>query len=243
MLGGKVALVTGASRGIGKEIALVLAGAGADVACLATSPPDETAQAIRGVGRNSLALGANVGRSDEVSQAVERVVSELGSLDILVNNAGVTRDQLLLRMSDEDWDTVLTVNLKGAFNLVRASVKTMMKSRWGRIINITSIVGLSGQAGQANYAASKAGLIGFTKSVAKEFGSRGITCNAIAPGFVETDMTKKLSEEMRDRVISTAPLGRLGSPGDIASVALFLASDASAYITGQVLVVDGGLTL
>lgn len=243
MLGGKVALVTGASRGIGKEIALVLAGAGADVACLATSPPDETAQAIRGVGRNSLALGANVGRSDEVSQAVERVVSELGSLDILVNNAGVTRDQLLLRMSDEDWDTVLTVNLKGAFNLVRASVKTMMKSRWGRIINITSIVGLSGQAGQANYAASKAGLIGFTKSVAKEFGSRGITCNAIAPGFVETDMTEKLSEEMRDRVISTAPLGRLGSPGDIASVALFLASDASAYITGQVLVVDGGLTL
>lgn len=243
MLGGKVALVTGASRGIGKEIALVLAGAGADVACLATSPPDETAQAIRGVGRNSLALGANVGRSDEVSQAVERVVSELGSLDILVNNAGVTRDQLILRMSDEDWDTVLTVNLKGAFNLVRASAKTMMKSRWGRIINITSIVGLSGQAGQANYAASKAGLIGFTKSVAKEFGSRGITCNAIAPGFVETDMTEKLSEEMRDRVISTAPLGRLGSPGDIASVALFLASDASAYITGQVLVVDGGLTL
>lgn len=243
MLGGKVALVTGASRGIGKEIALVLAGAGADVACLATKPPDETAQAIRGVGRNSLALGANVGRSDEVSQAVERVVSELGSLDILVNNAGVTRDQLILRMSDEDWDTVLTVNLKGAFNLVRASAKTMMKSRWGRIINITSVVGLSGQAGQANYAASKAGLIGFTKSVAKEFGSRGITCNAIAPGFVETDMTEKLSEEMRDRVISTAPLGRLGSPGDIASVALFLASDASAYITGQVLVVDGGLTL
>lgn len=240
---GRVAIVTGASRGIGKEIALSLAQAGAKVACIATKPPEAVAQEISSSGGEALAYGCDVSSTESVAETVNSVVEKLGTVDILVNNAGITRDQLILRMSEEDWDTVIAVNLKGAFNMIRASAKPMTKARYGRIINITSIVGLHGQAGQANYAASKAGLVGLTKSVAKELGSRSITCNALAPGFIETDMTHGLSDEMRQNVIKAAPLGRLGQPGDIASVVKFFASDAASYITGQVLEVDGGLSL
>lgn len=241
-LEGRTALVTGASRGIGKAIAVALANHGARVACAATKPggADETAQAC---GNGAVSIVCNIGDSDGVASAVETVTKELGGLHILVNNAGIARDQLLMRMSDEEWDEVIDINLKGAYRTIKASVRPMMKERWGRIINLTSIVGLGGQAGQANYSAAKAGLIGLTKSVAKEFGSRGITCNAIAPGFIETDMTAALPDEMRDRITSTAAAGRLGTPEDIAAAAAFLASDDASYITGQVLVVDGGLTL
>ena len=241
-LEGRVALVTGASRGIGKAIALALAERGAKVACAATKPggADETAQAC---GNGSISIVCNIGDSDSVASAVDGVVKDLGGLHILVNNAGITKDQLLMRMSDEEWDDVIDVNLKGAYRTIKAAVRQMMKERWGRIINLTSIVGIGGQAGQANYAAAKAGLIGLTKSVAKEFGSRGITCNAIAPGFIETDMTAALPEEMRSKITSTAALGRLGTPEDIGATAAFLAGEGASYITGQVLVVDGGLTL
>ncbi len=239
-LEGKVAFVTGASRGIGKAIALAFARAEAKVACVSTSNEGSEAAAKETGG---IALRLDVSESAQVDAAVSATVTRLGGLDILVNNAGIARDQLIMRMTEEDWDRVLDVNLKGAYNCIKAASKTMMKARSGRIINISSIVGLSGQAGQANYAASKAGLIGLTKSVAKEFGSRGITCNAIAPGFIETDMTSELPQDMREYVQKTAPLGRLGTAEDVAEAALFLAGDGAAYITGQVLVVDGGLTL
>jgi 3-oxoacyl-[acyl-carrier protein] reductase len=241
-LEGKVAIVTGASRGIGRAIATELVRAGASVACVSTRAGgcDETVAASGG---KAFGFAADVASSGEVENMVAEVVEKLGSVDILVNNAGVARDQLLLRMSDEDWDQVMAVNLKGAFHTVRAVSKTMMRAKWGRIVNISSIVGIGGQAGQANYAASKAGLIGFTKSVARELGSRGITCNAIAPGFIETDMTAELPQEMREHVVKTAPVGRLGTPEDVARLVVFLAGDGAAYITGQVVVVDGGLTL
>ena len=241
-LEGRTALVTGASRGIGKAIALALAAEGARVACAATKDggADETASAC---GNGAISLVCNIADSESVASAVDAITKDGGGLDILVNNAGVTRDQLLMRMSDEEWDTVIDVNLKGAYRTIKAAVRPMMKGRWGRIINLTSIVGIGGQAGQSNYSAAKAGLIGLTKSVAKEFGSRGITCNAIAPGFIETDMTATLPAEMRDQITSTAAAGRLGTPEDIAAAAAFLASDGASYITGQVLVVDGGLTL
>ncbi|MDQ2987144.1 MAG: 3-oxoacyl-[acyl-carrier-protein] reductase [Armatimonadota bacterium] len=241
-LEGRIALVTGASRGIGKAIALALANQGARVACAATKPggADETAAAC---GNGSISIVCNIADSASVTSSVDDITKNMGGLHILVNNAGVTRDQLLMRMSDEDWDTVIDVNLKGAYRTIKAAVRPMMKERWGRIINLTSIVGLGGQAGQANYAAAKAGLVGLTKSVAKEFGSRGITCNAIAPGFIETDMTANLPEEMRRQITSTASIARLGTPEDVAATAAFLASDGASYITGQVLVVDGGLTL
>jgi len=241
-LEGRVALVTGASRGIGKAIAVALASEGAIVACAATKPggADETAAAC---GTSAMSVVCNIADSESVAGTIDQIVMEKGGLHILVNNAGITKDQLLMRMSDEEWDTVIDVNLKGAFRTIKAAVRPMMKERWGRIINLTSIVGIGGQAGQANYAAAKAGLIGLTKSVAKEFGSRGITCNAIAPGFIETDMTSSLPDEMRDKITSTAAAGRLGSPEDVAATAAFLASEGASYITGQVLVVDGGLTL
>jgi 3-oxoacyl-[acyl-carrier protein] reductase len=212
------------------------------VACAATKPggADETAHAC---GTGSISLVCNIGDNESVASAVETVTKDLGGIHILVNNAGITRDQLLMRMSDDEWDEVIDINLKGAYRTIKAAVRPMMKERWGRIINLTSIVGIGGQAGQANYAAAKAGLIGLTKSVAKEFGSRGITCNAIAPGFIETDMTASLPDEMRDRITSTAAAGRLGKPEDIGATAAFLASEGASYITGQVLVVDGGLTL
>ncbi|MEO7453409.1 MAG: 3-oxoacyl-[acyl-carrier-protein] reductase [Fimbriimonadales bacterium] len=241
-LEGRTALVTGASRGIGRAIALALAKSGARVACASTKPggAEETAQAC---GNGAVSLVCNIGDSESVSAAIETVTKDLGGIHILVNNAGITKDQLMMRMSDEEWDDVIDINLKGAYRTIKAAVRPMMKERWGRIINLTSIVGIGGQAGQANYAAAKAGLIGLTKSVAKEFGSRGITCNAIAPGFIETDMTSTLPDEMRDRITSTAAAGRLGTPEDIGSAAAFLASDGASYITVQVLVVDGGLTL
>jgi 3-oxoacyl-[acyl-carrier protein] reductase len=184
-----------------------------------------------------------VSSTDQVETLIAKINDDMGVPAILVNNAGVTKDTLLMRMKDEDWDRVLDVNLKGAFRTIRAASKLMMKARYGRIVNLSSVVGLGGAAGQANYSASKAGLIGLTKSIAKEFGSRGITCNAVAPGFIETDMTSELSQEFRDQVNKTAPAGRLGSGADIAAAVAFLASEESAYITGQVLVVDGGLTL
>ena len=241
-LSGKVAIVTGASRGIGKEIARQLALAGAKVACIATTESGAQSAATE-IGLGSIGLACDVGNMAQVATTFDQVVAQLGSLDILVNNAGITRDNLLIRMSEEDWDEVIRVNLKGSFNCIKAASRPMMKARWGRIVNVTSIVGLGGQAGQANYAASKAGLIGLTKSTAKELGSRGITCNAIAPGFIETDMTHALPEEMKESIQKNAPAGRLGTTSDIAATALFLCSEGSSYITGQVLVVDGGLTL
>ncbi len=238
-LAGRTALVTGASRGIGKEIALELARQGASVRCVATSAKncEATVAEIAALGGEATAHGANVGDS----AAVEELIKEVGAVDILVNNAGVTRDTLLMRMSEEDWTTVLQVNLTSAFLLAKGLSRPMMKARFGRIINVSSVIGVHGAAGQANYAASKAGLIGLTKSLAKELGSRGITCNAVAPGFISTDMTHELSEEIRTGILERTPLGRLGEPGDIAGVIAFLASDAAGFITGQVIEVDGGL--
>ena len=238
----QVVVVTGASRGIGKEIAAAFAQEGAKVACLATTDAgaQQTADAI---GNGAKAYACNVSDAASVEAIFEKIQTDLGTPSVLVNNAGVTRDTLMLRMKDEDWDQVLDVNLKGAFLCIRAITRSMMKARYGRIVNISSIVGLHGQAGQVNYSASKAGLIGLTKSVAKELGSRGITCNAIAPGFIETEMTHNLPEEMREQVLKNAPAGRLGTGRDIAAAVLFLASKDASYITGQTLTVDGGLTL
>lgn len=242
-LAGRVAIVTGASRGIGRAIALELARSGASVACL-SSKPGGCDKVVQEIGKDRAAdFACDNADASAIEATVEGVVERFGTVHILVNNAGVARDTLLLRMSVEAWDEVMNVNLRAAFLFTRSCTRYMMKERWGRIVNLSSIVGLHGQAGQANYAASKAGLIGFTKSVAKELGSRGITCNAIAPGFIETDMTQALPQEMREHVVKTAPLGRLGTPEDVARVVRFLASDDSGYITGQTVVVDGGLTL
>jgi 3-oxoacyl-[acyl-carrier protein] reductase len=246
ILSDKSILVTGASRGIGAAIARALAAEGALVGCLATTAEraQGTVDQITEAGGKAVALGADV--SDEV-QAAGAMKAFLetsgGAIYGLVNNAGITKDGLLLRMKPEDFDRVIAVNLRSAFLLTQAALKPMVRAREGRILNISSVNGLRGAPGQANYAASKAGLIGFSKSVAREAGSRGITCNVLAPGFIETDMTEALPEEMRADVAAQAPLGRLGTPDDIAQAALFLLSPASAYITGQVLAVDGGLTM
>lgn len=243
-LADKVAIVTGSSRGIGRAIALKLAEAGATVVvngASETSAVDSVVEEIRGMKRQSLAVVADVSSSSDVNGMVETVMAAYGRIDILVNNAGITRDQLVLRMSDEDWDKVMNVDLRSVFLCTRAVLRNMIRQRYGRIISITSIVGIMGNAGQANYAAAKAGIIGFTRAVSKEVASRGITANAVAPGFIDTAMTQKLDEKQRQSLQSLIPMGELGTPSDVAEAVAFLASDGARYITGQVLKVDGGM--
>lgn len=241
----RIAVVTGASRGIGKSIAIALAEAGYSVACVATSlgRAKVTSDEIVASGGVAAPFGCNVGDAAAVESLAKAVEAELGVATVLINNAGITRDTLILRMKDSDWDDVINVNLKGSFLTIRAFVKGMMKARFGRIVNLASVIGQHGASGQANYAASKAGLEGLTKTVAKEFGSRGITCNAIAPGFIETDMTAELGDEMKENVRKTAPIPRLGLPEDIAGAVLFFVSAQAGYVTGQTLTIDGGLML
>jgi len=241
----QIAVVTGAGRGIGRAIALKFASEGADVVCVSRTLENsqKVANEVRAAGRNAWADAVDVADSKAVAGAAEKILAEAGRVDILVNNAGVTRDGLLMRMSEEDWDTVLDTNLKGAFLFTKAFARQFIKQRSGRIINVASIIGLIGNAGQCNYAASKAALIGFTKSVARELASRGITANALAPGFIETDMTAALSGEVRAELLKKIPLNSLGQPEDIANAALFLAGPASRYVTGQVLTVDGGMVM
>ena len=243
-LNGKTALVTGASRGIGRAIALRLAEDGANVAVIYAGSADKAeavVNEITALGVNSKAYRCNVADSAAVNETVKAVTNDLGKIDILVNNAGITRDGLMLRMKDEDFDAVLDTNLKGAFNMIRACYSGFIRKKSGRIINISSVSGIMGNAGQANYSASKAGVIGLTKSVARELASRGITCNAVAPGFIQTDMTENLGDN--NPLLNSIPLGRMGKPEDIAAAVAFLASDSAAYITGEVLKVDGGLAI
>jgi len=243
-LSGKVALVTGGSRGIGYEIAELLYRHGADVAVADIDAEGARAAASRLTGKGrSLGLGGDVSKAEQVEAAMSETESQLGPLDVLVNNAGLTRDGMLVRMNEDDWDLVLNVNLKGAFLATKLVARGMMKRRSGRIINVASVVGIIGNRGQANYAASKAGLIGFTKAVAKELASRGVLVNAVAPGFIDTEMTRKLPEQARQVLKEQIPLERLGTPADVANAVLFLASDLASYITGQVLVVDGGMVM
>jgi 3-oxoacyl-[acyl-carrier protein] reductase len=242
----KVALVTGSARGIGRAIAETLARRGASlvIADLRAELAAATALEIAAsTGQRTLAVAVDVVNSDSVKAMVDKVLAGFGRLDILVNNAGVTRDNLIMRMEEADWDLVLDINLKGAFNCSKAVVRTMMKQRSGRIVNISSVSGLRGQAGQANYSASKAGLIGLTKALARELGSRQITVNAVAPGFILTDLTKDLPSELKDASLKMIPLGRWGSPQEIAAAVAFLASDEAGYITGHVLSVDGGMVM
>jgi len=241
----KVALVTGASRGLGRAIALALAQEGAAIAAVARSEETlkETVEAIRAIGGTAEAYPADVASEASVEAAVEKITSRFERIDVLVNNAGVTRDGLLMRMKSEDWDAVLDTNLKGAFHLTKPVARLMVRQRAGRIINISSVIGLLGNAGQANYAASKAGLLGFTKSVAREFASRNVTCNAVCPGFIETDMTRGLGDDLRKKLLERIPLQRLGQPEDVAGAVAFLCSPAASYITGQILTVDGGMVM
>ncbi|NUO37691.1 MAG: 3-oxoacyl-[acyl-carrier-protein] reductase [Gemmatimonadaceae bacterium] len=241
-LAGRTALVTGSTRGIGRAIAEALAGAGARVAVVGRDQA-KAAEAAAAVGAGAQGFNADVGDPASIGALVETVEKAFGQIDILVNNAGLTRDNILFRIKDDDWDTVLDANLRGAFLAIRATSRGMIKRRWGRIINIASIVGITGNKGQANYAASKAGLIGLTKSVAKELGSRNVLVNAVAPGFIETDMTAAMTPDARAALSGQIPLERLGSPRDIAGVVTFLASDYASYITGQTLVVDGGMVM
>jgi len=241
----RIAVITGAGRGIGRAIALKFAAEGADVVCVSRTPEnsEKVAAEIRALGRKAWAQAVDVADAAAVNAAAEKILAECGRVDILVNNAGVTRDNLLMRMSEAEWDAVLNTNLKGAFLFTKAFSRALIKQRSGRIINVASVIGLIGNAGQSNYAASKAGLIGFTKSVARELASRGITANVLAPGFIETDMTSGLKEELRADVLKQIPLGSFGQPDDIANAAVFLASPAARYITGQVLAVDGGMVM
>ncbi|NOV03204.1 3-oxoacyl-[acyl-carrier-protein] reductase [Paenibacillus planticolens] len=244
MLTGKVALVTGASRGIGRAIALHLAEHGADVAVNyagSEAAAGEVVAAIEAMGRKAIKLRADVSSYQESEELVKQTIEKFGKIDILVNNAGITRDNLIMRMKEEEFDQVIATNLKGVFNCVKAVTRPMMKQRSGRIINISSVVGVLGNPGQANYVAAKAGVIGLTKATAKELSSRGITVNAVAPGFIETDMTDKLSGETREQMLKQIPLERLGQPEEIAKVVRFLASDDASYMTGQTLHVDGGM--
>jgi 3-oxoacyl-[acyl-carrier protein] reductase len=244
-LSGKVALVTGGGRGIGKAIVLELAGHGADVVVSDIDPAiaEQTSDEAVRLGVRSLALKADVSKSDDVEAMVRKSLEAMGKIDILVNNAGITRDTLLMRMDEKDWDLVLAINLKGAFLCTKAVSRPMMKQRSGKIVNIASVVGLTGNAGQSNYAASKAGLIGFTKSVAKELASRNIQANAVAPGFIETEMTAHLPQEARDAFLIQIPAKRPGTAEDVARVVAFLSSPASDYVTGQVIPVDGGMVM
>lgn len=240
----KVAIVTGSGRGIGKAIALRLAQAGAAVVTNSSSdaaPAELVAAEIKALNGKALAIHGDVSSAESVTKLVDAAVSAFGKVDILVNNAGITRDRLLMRMTDEDWDKVIAVNLRSVFLCTRAVLKHMTRQRWGRIINMSSVVGVAGNAGQANYAASKAGIIGFTKSIAKEVASRGITVNAIAPGFIETQMTEHLEEAWKQEILKRIPAGFLGTPEDIAGAVAFLASEEARYITGHVLNIDGGM--
>jgi 3-oxoacyl-[acyl-carrier protein] reductase len=244
-LASQIAVITGAGRGIGRAIALKFAAGGADIACVSRTAEnaEKVAAEIRLLSRRAWAYALDVGDSAAVAAAAEKILQQTGKVDILVNNAGVTRDGLIMRMSEEDWDTVLNTNLKGAFLFTQALSRGFLKQRSGRILNIASVIGLVGNAGQCNYAASKAALIGFTKAIAKEFASRGVTVNALAPGFIETDMTAALTPELRAELLQRIPLRSLGQPADVAEAALFLAGPGARYITGQVLTVDGGMVM
>jgi len=241
-LNGKIAIVTGASQGIGETIAAEMAKSGANVFCLARNKNalDSTINKIISNGDKASAYSCDISDNEQFNNIVTDIFKEYGSIDILVNNAGITNDTLLMRMSDDQWDSVLNINLKGSFTCTRSVIKYMMKKKSGRIINITSIVGLTGNAGQANYAASKAGLIGMTKSIAKEVASRGITANCVAPGWIETAMTEQLSDDVKNKFLSQIPTGKIGYPKDIANTVIFLASKEAEYITGQTITVDGG---
>lgn len=245
-LAGKTALVTGGSRGIGRAIALAMARDGADVVInylQNEQKANEVCQQILALGRKAVAIKADISSLEQAEELIGKTLAEFRKIDILVNNAGITRDNLLLRMKPEDWDDVIASNLTGVFNCSKLALKPMLKQKWGRIINITSVVGLVGNAGQSNYAAAKAGLIGFTKSLAKEVASRNILVNAIAPGFIVTDMTGELNDEDKVKLLLNVPLGRFGKPEEIAAVATFLASEKASYITGQTIAVDGGMVM
>jgi len=245
-LTGRVAIVTGGGRGIGREIALKLAEVGATVVVNDTgdeSPAIDVANEIKKMGHESTFLPADISQSSEVTRMVDAAISAYGKVDILVNNAGITRDQLMLRMTEDDWDQVLTINLKSVFLCTKAVLRPMMKQRWGRIVSIASVVGLIGNPGQANYASAKAGIIGFTKTIAKEAAPRGITANAVAPGFIDTAMTRQLPEDRKQELMNHILLGYLGTPRDVAEAVAFLVSEEARYITGQVLTVDGGISL
>jgi len=244
-LTGKVAIVTGSGRGIGRAIALKLAGAGADIVVndINEASLGEVVAEIKALGRKALAVPADVSSAADVTRLVDTAAAEFKHIDILVNNAGVTRDNLVMRMSDEDWDTVLAIDLKSAFLCTRAVLRPMLRQRWGRIVSIASVVGIIGNAGQANYAAAKAGIIAFTRSVAKEVASRGITANAVAPGYIATAMTKALDDKQTDELLKLVPIGEPGTPQDVAEAVAFLASEEARYITGQVLNVDGGMAI
>lgn len=245
-LGDKVALITGASRGIGRAIAIRMAQVGADVVVNysgSEAAAQETVDAILALGRKAIKIKADVSNADEVADMVEEAHKTFGHIDILVNNAGITRDGLLMRMKDADWDDVININLKSVYLVTKAVSKIMMKQRSGKIVNMTSVVGVTGNAGQANYSASKAGVIGFTKTCAKELASRGICVNAIAPGFIHTDMTDVLPEKVKEAMVETIPMRRMAEPSEVANVAVFLSSGLSSYITGQVINVDGGMVM
>ena len=245
-LDGKIAVITGGSRGIGKAIAMKLARLGANIVVNYTSSAnqaEEVVESIKNMGREAIAIKANVANFEEVQNFIAQAEEKFGKIDILINNAGVTKDKLLIKMNEDDWDKVIEVNLKGTYNCTKAVSRKMMKQRSGKIVNVASVVGINGNAGQSNYAASKAGIIGFTKSIAKELGVRGINVNAVAPGFIQTNMTDVLSDEVKDQIMSQIPMKKLGTPEDVANTIAFLCSDEAKYITGQVINIDGGMVM